>query len=135
MIKKLIILFLLFISVGLISINRERLQEVITECPYETSEYVKGKFDCSNMVAMLGDWLKEHNYRLEYCCGEYDGTGHVWLVVEDNIYVESTFKFIVDKRTYKEFVNIICADDYRKLSASSDEWIYPKERFKEEINE
>jgi hypothetical protein len=133
MIKKIIIIFFLLL-ISFISLDNIRLQKTIDECPYKTSEYKLNKFDCSNMTAMLGDWLKYYNYNVRYCMGEQGTLGHIWLVIDDDIYVESTIKYIVNKETYKQFHNISCADDYRKLPASSDEWDYPKDRFEKENN-
>ena len=65
----------------------------VKACPYNTSEYVKGKFDCSNMAKMLYDWLTErgHKCTVVYIENKTYDIKHNFLFV-DGYAVEPTWK-------------------------------------------
>ena len=63
-------IFLLWVIVLLLSqesalalANQTKIMNDVKSCPYNISEYVRGVFDCSNMAAMLYDWLSEKGHR------------------------------------------------------------------------
>jgi len=73
------------------------LIEDVQSAPYNTSDYKAGKFDCSNMPALLYDWLKLKGYDVKFVCGlgwntPYENTyyfqiAHCWVLVGDVDYV------------------------------------------------
>jgi len=65
----------------------------VKSCPYNISEYVKGIFDCSNMAAMLYDWLSErgHHCRVVYIENWTYDIKHNFIFV-DGFAVEPTTK-------------------------------------------
>ena len=98
----------------------------VKTCPYNTSEYVRGVFDCSNMAKMLYDWLtlKGHHCVIVGVENYSYGIRHAFLFV-DGYAVEPTTKdwawwyyhrwFEIDKIVYL---------DGRRLWGK--EWEYPR---------
>jgi len=69
---------------------KEKLIEDVQSAPYNTSDYKAGKFDCSNMHALLYDWLKLKGYDVKFVCGlgwytyeniYYFQVAHCWVFV------------------------------------------------------
>jgi len=98
----------------------------VKACPYNTSEYVKNIFDCSNMAHMLYDWLSKRGHICYVMCIENNtyGIKHCFLYV-DGYAVEPTTKdwawwyyekrFKIDKRIY-----------VKPCWMYGKEWKYPK---------
>ncbi len=59
------------------------LTEIVKEAPYNTSDYVPNKFDCSNMASLMYDWLKLHGYHnVKIVIGlSTTWRGHVWILL------------------------------------------------------
>lgn len=85
--------------------EKQKLQLDIDNAPYNTSEFKENIFDCSNMAALLHDWLETQtqtkwNVEVWFGCESPScREGHEWLEVigkESNYTVEVTLKKIVD---------------------------------------
>jgi len=74
-------------------VNQSKVIEDVQMCPYNTSEYVRGVFDCSNIVKMLYDFLTErgHHCVVVYVENFTYGIKHNFLFV-DGYAVEPTTK-------------------------------------------
>ena len=85
----------LLLSQGAVSVsaNQTKIMNDVKSCPYNISEYVKGIFDCSNMAAMLYDWLSErgHHCRVVYIENWTYDIKHNFIFV-DGFAVEPTTK-------------------------------------------
>jgi len=99
-IKKLLYLVLCVLlisqSVNLASgavVNQSEVIEDVKSCPYNTSEYVRGVFDCSNMAKMLYDYLTEkgHHCVVVYVENRTYDIKHNFLFV-DGYAIEPTTK-------------------------------------------
>ncbi len=120
--------------------ERQKLQLDIDIAPYNTSEYQENIFDCSNMAALLHDWLETQtqtkwNVEVWYGCESPScREGHEWLEVigkESNYTVEVTSKMIVDylensNESYKEHYSYFNRH-YSSLPKGSGGFIDPKE--------
>lgn len=82
--------------------NQTKIINDVRACPYNVSEYVRGLFDCSNMAAMLYDWLTERGHK---CCVVY-----------------------IENRTYNIKHNFIFVDGYAVEPTTKDWawWYYEK---------
>ncbi len=85
--------------------EKQILQLDIDNAPYKISEYQENIFDCSNMAALLHDWLETQtqtkwNVEVWYGCESPScREGHEWLEVignESNFTIEVTSKTIED---------------------------------------
>lgn len=85
--------------------EKQILQLDIDKAPYNISEYQENIFDCSNMAALLHDWLETQtqtkwNVEVWYGCESPScREGHEWLEVignESNFTIEVTSKTIED---------------------------------------
>ena len=97
--------------------EKQTVQLDIDNAPYNTNEYKENIFDCSNMAALLHDWLETQtqtkwNVEVWYGCESPScREGHEWLEVigkESNYTVEVTAKIIVDhlensNKSYREY--------------------------------
>jgi len=74
-------------------VHQSKVIEDVQMCPYNTSEYVRGVFDCSNMAKMLYDFLTErgHHCVVVYVENFTYGIKHNFLFV-DGYAVEPTTK-------------------------------------------
>jgi hypothetical protein len=68
-----------------------KLQTDVWKAPYSTLDYEEDEFDCSNMAALLGDWLElqKWNTTIVRTPGK-----HAWIEVCGKKYVEPTSKNI-----------------------------------------
>jgi len=92
-------------------VNQTLVINDVKKCPYNTTEYVRGVFDCSNMAKMLFDYLTErgHHCIIVYVENQTYGIRHNFLFV-DGYAIEPTTKdfawwyyykwFDIDKMTY-----------------------------------
>ncbi len=120
--------------------EKQTLKLDIDNAPYNTSEYKENIFDCSNMAALLHDWLETQtqtkwNVEVWYGCESPScREGHEWLEVigkESNYTVEVTAKIIVDhlensNKSYREYYSYFNRH-YSSLPKGSGGFIDPKE--------
>ena len=120
--------------------EKQKLQLDIDNAPYNTSEYKENVFDCSNMAALLHDWLETQtqtkwNVEVWFGCESPScREGHEWLEVigkESNYTVEVTSKKIVDNlgdsnKSYREYYSYYNRH-YSSLPKGSGGFIDPKE--------
>lgn len=120
--------------------EKQTLKLDIDNAPYNTSEYQEKIFDCSNMAALLHDWLETQtqtkwNVEVWYGCESPScREGHEWLEVigkESNYTVEVTAKMIVDQlensnKSYREYYSYFNRH-YSSLPKGSGGFIDPKE--------
>jgi len=120
--------------------EKQTLKLDIDNAPYNTSEYKENIFDCSNMAALLHDWLETQtqtkwNVEVWYGCESPScREGHEWLEVigkESNYTVEVTAKMIVDhleysNKSYREYYSYFNRH-YSSLPKGSGGFIDPKE--------
>lgn len=120
--------------------EKQKLQLDIDNAPYNISEYQENIFDCSNMAALLHDWLETQtqtkwNVEVWYGCESPScREGHEWLEVignESNITVEVTSKTIVNylgnsNESYREHYSYFNRH-YSSLPKGSGGFIDPKE--------
>lgn len=120
--------------------ERQKLQSDIDNAPYNTGEFQENVFDCSNMAALLHDWLEtqtQSKWNVEVwfgCESPSCREGHEWLKVignESNYTVEVTTKEIVDllgntNKNYTEYYSYYNRH-YSSLPKGSGGFIDPKE--------
>ncbi len=120
--------------------EKQKLQSDIDNAPYNTSEYQENIFDCSNMAALLHDWLETQtqtkwNVEVWFGCESPScREGHEWLEVigkESNYSVEVTSKRIADhlgnsNESYREYYSYFNRH-YSSLPKGSGGFIDPKE--------
>jgi len=120
--------------------EKQILQLDIDNAPYNISEYQEGIFDCSNMAALLHDWLETQtqtkwNVEVWYGCESPScREGHEWLEVignESNFTIEVTSKRIEDywsnsNQSYREHYSYFNRH-FSYLPKGSGGFIDPKE--------
>ncbi|NJD76317.1 MAG: hypothetical protein FIB08_04370 [Candidatus Methanoperedens sp.] len=120
--------------------EKQQLQLDIDNAPYNTSEYQEDVFDCSNMAALLHDWLETQtktkwNVEVWFGCeSSACREGHEWLEVigkESNYSVEVTSKRIADHwgnsdKSYREYFSYFNRH-YSSLPRGSGGFIDPRE--------
>ena len=126
MINLILIIFWLLTTPVLVGVDQDftKLDREIKACPYSIKEYTVNIFDCSNMSHMLGDYLSRRGHSVKYVTG-FDiekGTGHMWLLVDGQIEVESTAKVRISSgsKEYKPFT-------HRYTYYKFPDHFYPKE--------
>jgi hypothetical protein len=146
-----------------------KLVNIVKQAPYETGWYTiprlplvayskENLFDCSNMLAIMYDYLKSKGYnnvKVAFGCSPYSHYCHVWLLVgevhsityyNDHFVVNKTGYWVdqVNKRVCVNltdcnsrianldecYVNFRFYDDYRDITRFEYEFYYDKERFK-----
>lgn len=128
-----LITFNLFIVPELNKSPLRRLQDAIDLCPYLTSEYQAGIFDCSNMANMLDDWL-EQKYGYETCIVSWRSVniieGHAMVIVNGQFIEPTTKRLCSSFRTelYKDLsISVTIINDAERLpNYDLQEWGYPK---------
>ncbi|HMB46443.1 MAG TPA: hypothetical protein VKL21_11550 [Candidatus Methanoperedens sp.] len=86
--------------------EKQILQLDIDNAPYNISEYQENIFDCSNMAALLHDWLETQtqtkwNVEVWYGCESPScREGHEWLEVIGNV---SNFTIEVTSKTIEDY--------------------------------
>lgn len=120
--------------------EKQKLQFDIDNAPYNIMEFQENKFDCSNMAALLHDWLETQtqtkwNVDVWWGCESPSCIeGHEWLEVigkESNYSVEVTSKKIIDhwqnsNESYREHYSYYNRH-YSSLPKGSGGFIDPKE--------
>lgn len=119
-----------------------QLKEDVAAAPYNISDYEMDRFDCSNMAALLHDWLELKGYDVKVFVGMGNIYGHIWLLVggykyvisssegrevvlkNNSYWVEPTGKTIFKDLhdVYGDFYDgfrITILDDYREFSSVS----------------
>jgi len=114
-------------------VNEEKLKreaeilEHVKSCPYDPSEYVRGKFDCSNMAKMLHDWLTErwgHHCTVVYIENKTYGIKHNFVFV-DGYAVEPTWKYWA-KWYYEKWFKIDKLKYLKPWQMHGDAFKYPR---------
>ena len=74
----------------------ERVFKIVQNLPYESSDYVAGRFDCTNMSMVTHKALRNKGIDNWICIGEsLNREGHVWVEVKNtNVEIETTTKRI-----------------------------------------
>ena len=134
-------ILIILILLGIFNSNEEinnldayqDLPKLIEEAPYSVSDYKEDIFDCSNMCALLNDYLRNQEVN---CSILIVNTGvdvdidHCFLKC-GNDYIETTEKRIlspIEKERYKTYPIKVKYDGYS--NSLKEEW---KEYFGEEI--
>ena len=112
----------------------ERLVCWVKSAPYNTTDYKAGVFDCSNMAALLHDWLEDHGYDIKIVLGYSYNHAHTWLLAGkltgmvvsqhyrhykvDGYWIEPTSKKVMPELPdfyYERYKHIGFYDDYSEL--------------------
>jgi hypothetical protein len=132
-------ILIILILLGIFNSNEEinnldayqDIPKLIEEAPYSVSDYKEDIFDCSNMCALLNDYLRNQGVN---CSILVVNTGvsvdHCFLKC-GNDYIETTEKRIlspIEKERYKTYPIKVKYDGYS--NSLKEEW---KEYFGEEI--
>ncbi len=120
--------------------EKQKLLLDINYAPYNISEFKENIFDCSNMAALLHDWLETQtqtkwNVEVWFGCESPScKEGHEWLEVigkESNYTIEVTSKKIVEylgnsNESYREYYSYYNRH-YSSLPTGSGGFIDPRE--------
>jgi hypothetical protein len=117
-----------------------KLQNFLDEISYQGHwEYYLGTFDCSNMTALLYDFLTEKGYKCKIIFGINPSSlfvaygWHVWLIAEKNgkkFWIEPIWKSIVSPDNFKNYTIKICLGSLKRakrlsrIIGLSHEWDY-----------
>lgn len=97
---------------------------------YDIEDYIPDESDCSNMAALIHDYLELHGFNAKIVYTYNDKVGHTYVYVPNlDVCVEPYFKSVVNCQNCIQLNKTRYYDDYRLMPFEKSEWEY---KYKEE---